>query len=115
MTKKVQVHVGTIEDMGQRFVDAWHRTERGEVVDEEHITFPDLETLLSAMTKKRMELLRHLRHRPERNVAELARALGRDYKRVREDVQMLAGLGLIERGRSSVRVTVDEINASMRL
>ena len=28
--QELQVHVGeTIEDMGRRFVDAWHRAERG--------------------------------------------------------------------------------------
>ena len=36
----LQVHVGdTIEDMGRRFVDAWHRAERGESVSERHLSF----------------------------------------------------------------------------
>lgn len=28
--RRIQVHVGTAEDMGQRFIDAWRWAERGE-------------------------------------------------------------------------------------
>jgi hypothetical protein len=34
MSKRVKIHVGTANDMGQRFVSAWHRLERGEKVRE---------------------------------------------------------------------------------
>ncbi len=35
MTKTVQVHVGdTLETVGKRFVDAWHRAERGDLTPE---------------------------------------------------------------------------------
>jgi hypothetical protein len=30
MSKRVNIHVGTLDDMGKRFVSAWHRLERGE-------------------------------------------------------------------------------------
>lgn len=39
---KVQVHVGSLEGMGRRFVDAWQRAERGKMVRETHVTFLDL-------------------------------------------------------------------------
>ena len=55
MSNTVNVHVGTLEDMGQRFTDAWHRAERGEAVSETHITFHDLPALLAALTPKRLE------------------------------------------------------------
>lgn len=29
MTDKLRLHISTPEDMGQRFVDAWKRAERG--------------------------------------------------------------------------------------
>ena len=38
--KSAMVHIGTPEDMGRRFIDAWHRAERGEEVNETHITLP---------------------------------------------------------------------------
>jgi hypothetical protein len=34
MSKRVDIHVGTIEDTGRRFVSAWHRLENGEKVRE---------------------------------------------------------------------------------
>jgi hypothetical protein len=30
MSKRIKVNVGTLDSMGQRFVSAWHRLERGE-------------------------------------------------------------------------------------
>jgi hypothetical protein len=47
MSKRVKIHVGTLKDMGQRFVSAWHRLERGEKVRERHVTFPDLPSMLN--------------------------------------------------------------------
>ena len=57
MSKRGKVRVGTVKDMGQRFVSAWHRLERGEKVRERHVTFPDLPSMLNALTPKRLELL----------------------------------------------------------
>ncbi len=42
MSRKVNEHVGTLEDMGRRFVSAWRRLENGEKVRERHRTFEDL-------------------------------------------------------------------------
>lgn len=42
MSDNVKVRIGTLEDMGQRFIDAWHRAKRGEAVSETHITLHDL-------------------------------------------------------------------------
>ena len=68
MSESVKIHIGTPEDMGRRFIDAWHRAERGEDVDETHITFCDLESLLAALTPKRLHLLRYVRHNQVRNI-----------------------------------------------
>jgi predicted transcriptional regulator len=46
-------------------------------------------------------------------VAELARALGRDYKRVHEDIEALAAAGLIERGEAGLRTAYDKIRATI--
>lgn len=42
MSKKVTVHVGSMQEIGARFVNAWHRVERGQRVREKHLTFADL-------------------------------------------------------------------------
>jgi hypothetical protein len=53
MSKHVKVHVGTVRNMGQRFVSARHRLERGEKVRERHVTFPDLPSMINALTHSR--------------------------------------------------------------
>ncbi|MFL5252818.1 MAG: hypothetical protein ACJ8AI_07970 [Rhodopila sp.] len=45
---QVQIHVReTMEDVGARFIDAWHRMERGEEVNEKHVSFADWETMVA--------------------------------------------------------------------
>jgi len=68
--------------MGQRFIAAWRSAERGEVVNETHVTFHDLPALLAALTPKRLNLLRYVRHHQVRTVKALAAELHRDYKNV---------------------------------
>ena len=112
---KLHMHIGTADDMAQRFVQAWNQAEAGEAISENHLTVMDLASLLANFTPKRLALLHYLRHNPAASVANLARALGRDYKRVHQDVETLTALGLVERGHDGMHVTVDEIQASMRL
>ena len=49
------------------------------------------------LTERRWEIVRAAQGKGELSVRELARAVGRDVKRVHEDVVILADLGLLER------------------
>jgi predicted transcriptional regulator len=49
------------------------------------------------LSEKRWEIVRAAQGKGEMSVRELARAVGRDVKRVHEDVVILAELGLLER------------------
>lgn len=103
----LKVHVDAVEDFGQRFIDAWHRAERGELTAEgveRHLSFDSLDTLARTLTPKRMELVRHLRRTPAPSVNALAKALGRDYRRVHEDVEVLTGAGLVDRDGTRLSV-----------
>jgi predicted transcriptional regulator len=115
MSKRIKVHVGTLEEMGKRFVSAWHRLENGETLRERHVTFPDLPAMLNALTPKRLELLRDVYREPAASVKALAERLGRDYKRVHEDVETLAASGLLLRDDGRVSAPYDAITAEMRL
>ena len=83
---KVKVHIGNIDDMGRRFVDAWHRAEKGDTVNENNLTFYSLETLLSTLTPKRMALLKTVHRTGKTTIKALAESVGRDYKNVHQDV-----------------------------
>jgi predicted transcriptional regulator len=113
---KVQLHVEkTAQEMGRRFVEAWHRAEHGKRVSERHVSFETWNGMAGVLTTKRVELLRHLHSSREASVAALARALDRDYKRVHADVEALEAAGLIDRDATGLRTDYDEIRTTVSL
>lgn len=112
---KLQAHVGTLADMGQRFASAWNRAAAGETVNETHVTFLALQSMLDTLTPKRLELLRHLHQHGADSVRSLASTLGRDYKNVHEDVATLEAVGLIRREGRKLTAPWSEIQATMVL
>jgi predicted transcriptional regulator len=119
MTKTVQVHVGdTLDAIGKRVIDAWHRAECGELTPENaeiHIGFENWETMVRTLSPKRLELLQHVHKHPAKNVRALAQALGRDYRRVHEDVEALVSAGLLDRDKAGVRTDYDAFDVKMRV
>ena len=77
--------------------------------------FENLEAVRAALTETRLALLRVIRKRKPKSVAELARIAKRDFKAVYRDVEALRDLGLIQvadrrQGASSpLRSTTTEI------
>jgi predicted transcriptional regulator len=112
---KVQVHVGSLADMGKRFTSAWKRAESGKRVKESHITFLDMQTMLDTLSPRRLELLRHVRQHGAGNVRELAQALERDYKNVHTDVAVLESAGLLVRDGRKLAAPWDELQAKVSL
>lgn len=108
---KVRITVGgAMEDeASRRFVDAWHRAERGETFHERHLAFESWETLARVLTGKRMELLSYVRHNDVTSVRALAKALKRDYSNVHADVKVLASAGLLDATANGVRAEYDVI------
>ncbi len=112
---KVQVNVGSLADMGKRFAGAWNRATAGEQVNETHITFLDVQTMLDTLSPKRLELLRHVHQHETGNVRELAQALKRDYKNVHTDVAVLESAGLLVREGRRLTAPWDEVQANVSL
>ena len=112
---KKQIFVGgNLRDAASRVGEAWRRAERGEAAEaEDNVTFTSWSALASVMTEKRYELLRHLHRLPTPSIRALARDLGRDFKRVHEDVTALEAIGLIEREDGMLRADYDEIRAAI--
>ena len=107
---------GPFEDeAARRFVDAWHRAERGETFRERHLTFESWDTLAGVLTGKRMELLRYVRRHTVTSVRALAKALGRDYRNVHADVQALTGAGLLDTVDGGVRADYDAIETKIAI
>jgi predicted transcriptional regulator len=107
---------GSLRDAADRVADAWHEAERGAALNpQDNVTFASWSALASVMTEKRYELLRHLHGRPAPSIRALARDLGRDFKRVHEDVTALEAIGLIEREEGMLRADYNEIRAAIRI
>ena len=105
---RVNIHVGTLEEMGRRFAAAWKAAQAGRDLARDHITFLSLDAFKAAMSPRRLDLMRHLHRNGPMSVRRLARELGRDYKSVHRETAMLVLAGLIERQASDeVAVTWD--------
>ena len=116
MTERKIIVGGSLEEAAKRVADAWHRAERGETVEpEDNVTFVSWSALASVMSDKRHELLKHLHRHPARSLRALARELGRDYKRVYEDVAALASVGLVERDEDGLYADYDEVRTVITL
>lgn len=63
----------------------------------EFLNFETPALFFSRMTAKRWDIVRTLQGAGEMSVRELARRVGRDVRRVHEDVSALTELGLLER------------------
>ena len=112
---KVTVGGSVEEDAARRFVDAWHRGEKGESFRERHLAFESWDALARVMTGKRLELLRYVRRHTVVSVRSLAKALGRDYSNVHADVQALTAAGLIEAGEGGLRADYDAIETRISM
>lgn len=114
-TNKVQVNVGNLTYMGKRFAVAWNRAAAGEQVQETHVTFLNMQTMLDTLSPRRLELLRHVRQHGAANLRELAQTLGRDYKNVHQDVAVLESAGLLVRDGRKLAAPWDELQANVSL
>jgi predicted transcriptional regulator len=103
------------QEASRRFIDAWHRAERGETFHERHLAFESWDTLARVLTGKRMELLSYVRRNNVTSVRALAKALRRDYSNVHADVQALAKAGLLDTTSKGVHADYDAIETRIAI
>ena len=87
------------------------RTYQGEVLN-----FETAGSFFGRLTERRWALLHSLQGQGPMSVRELARRVARDVRRVHDDVEALAELGLVERTESGgVLCPFDAVHIDMRL
>ena len=113
MRKTLTIRIKPLgEAMGEfrqafRAVEAGHRVTR-----REGVYFTSIEAARNLLTPSRLALLRAIRAKRPRSIYELAKAVGRDFKNVQEDLRLLERYGLVRmtraRGRSARRAIVPD-------
>ena len=108
--KRLEIEIMPSSDALNTAIDAWRQTEAGSTATP-RISFGSIRDLFSAITEKRLELLRYLAQRQNSlNTRQLAQALGRDYKNVHTDISELELLGLITKDKKGrLSAPYDEI------
>lgn len=103
-----------LEDMGKGFVAAWNGETAGDPAAT--FSFSSPAQLFSVISPKRWELIERLQKTGPESVRGLARSLGRDVKRVHDDVTSLIDWGIIERTeQGKVCVPYDVLQAHFSL
>jgi predicted transcriptional regulator len=107
--KSVEIEVLRPKAALQAFKRAWRQAERGEAVMS-RLAFGSWAEVFSAITEKRVELIRYVIGHERMNTRQLGQALGRDYKNVYTDVQALVQIGLLDKdSRGRISAPFDEI------
>lgn len=115
--ERMTFEIESFDQFKARTLDMARGLDRGEAFEAQgHLSFPDMEVLLTVLNPKRFALLRTLRQLGPSSVRALAGALVRDYKAVHGDVATLITHGLIEReAKDRVSVRWDHVHADLRL
>lgn len=92
-TIRVRPAAASLADARSGFLAAWNKGKYGG----EHFDFESPAALFRVLTPKRWELIETLQKAGPLGVRALARALGRDVKRVHEDAMAMIEYGLVEK------------------
>lgn len=100
---KITVKTGNLEQAAKEFVDVWHQAEHGQVQQGvvEKLSFKDQALLFKTLTRRRIEILQYVHDQDGMSIRALAKALGRDYSNVHQDVKILHQLGLMVKNQEN--------------
>lgn len=110
--KTIEIVVVDPKENFARLTDFTRRIDAGGDVPEAtpHLYFTSMKQLFSAITEKRMEIIRYVAAHEGVNIRQLTQGLGRDYKNVYEDVRDLCEYGLLEKnGKGELSAPYDQI------
>ncbi len=117
MSKDIKIEVRGAEESAMEAARAWEGAERGAAPEKpvDRLYFQSLETLLSVLSTRRLDLLKVLHESGPSSVRALTKILNRDYKNVHQDVALLEKVGLIERTGGKISAPWERIIAEIRL
>lgn len=84
-----------LREMGDRFIEAWNTGRPSNPIAT--FSFSNASQLFAVFTPKRWVLIQKLQQLGPSSIRSLTRALGRDVRRVHDDVALLIEWGIVER------------------
>lgn len=117
MKALIQIRTDTEAAMNEMFARATKAMASGEPSDPvATITFSSPSQLFTVISPKRWELIEHLQKIGPVSIRGLARSLGRDVKRVHEDVTTLLEWGIVDHAEEGkIHIPYDVIHADFDL
>jgi predicted transcriptional regulator len=111
------IHIGgSFSDDTARILAAAERAEAEQPTEvETHVSFTNRETFFRVLSPTRIAPLRHIRGHDVRGIRALSQAVGRDYRRVHDDVDALLAAGLIERRGTALTTDLDGAGAEIEM
>jgi predicted transcriptional regulator len=95
--KNIKIAIKSEEELYTEVNAVWEKAERGEKVKKhEGLYFENLEAMRKVLTENRLRILKIIKKEHPSSIYELAKFLKRDIKNTYDDVQLLAGLGLVD-------------------
>lgn len=102
--KTVAIGLQSLEEGLRDFVAAAEATRQGKsVARSDSVNFTSLEAMRRVLTPKRLHLLRLIKEQEPGSIYELAGLAKRDLTNVRDDVALLARIGLVTLSRGASR------------
>lgn len=115
------INIKSVNELRDDVIKTWESAgekEYNEVKDVE-VSFESIKAVKKALTIKRIQLLRVIKHKHPKSLRELSRMLRRDIKNVSEDIRILQQVGLVsieKKGKSFMpQVRFDEIDLRVAL
>jgi predicted transcriptional regulator len=118
MKRDLKIGVKGWDESMQEAIEIGRKIDTGFVPEQpiERVYFADFKTLLQYITPKRLDLLTTLHRHGATSINALAKLLGRSYKNVYDEVQLLERVGLIEKDENNrISVPWDEIETRLNL
>jgi|SRR5208282_831100 len=95
--RDIKISIKSDEELYKEVKDVVKKIEKGEKVKKhEGISFEDLDTMRKVLTDERLRILKTIRKDHPQSIYALAKLLHRDVKNTFDDVQFLAGAGLVD-------------------
>ncbi|MGB5597431.1 MAG: hypothetical protein WBM66_01845 [Thiothrix litoralis] len=108
---KIQSEKQAMQASAARFLNAWNKSE----YTGEYLTFTSPGMFFEVINARRWDLVIKLQTLVKPIIRDLARQIGRDVRRVHDDIKILIDHGIVEQDAEGVCVPYDEIHADFTL